>query len=181
MDPITLAVLAICVALILLILRVPVAFSIGVVACLGLMIRFSWAPGGELDVVQGIRPTLSIIGTTVYGFVANYPLSMIPMFIGLGHVAYAAGITTDLFDVLNRRLRFLPGGLAIASVAGCGGFSAITGSSVACAAAMGKIAVPEMIRHGYDRSLATGAVAAGGTLGSLIPPSLLFVIYSIFT
>ncbi|MCF7728133.1 TRAP transporter large permease [Sulfitobacter sp. M22] len=181
MDPITLAILASGAAFILLVLRVPIAFCIGIVACVGLLLRFSWAPGTEMDLVRGLRPTLSIIGTTAYGFVSNYPLSMIPMFIALGHVAFAAGITTDLFDVLNRRLRFLPGGLAVASVTGCSGFSAITGSSVACAAAMGRIAVPEMVRHGYDKRLATGAVAAGGTLGSLIPPSLLFVIYSIFT
>lgn len=181
MDPVTLALGAIGLAVLLLILRVPITFCIGFVACVGLLLRFSWPPGTEIDLARGLRPTLSLIGTTAYGFVSNYPLSMIPMFIGLGHVAYAAGITTDLFDVLNRRMRRLRGGLAIASVAGCGGFSAITGSSVACAAAMGRIAVPEMLRHGYDPKLATGAVAAGGTLGSLIPPSLLFVIYSIFT
>ena len=106
---------------------------------------------------------------------------MIPLFIGLGHVSFHARITTDLFDALRVWLVRIPGGLAMASILGCGGFSAITGSSVACASAMGRIAVPEMLRFSYSPRLATGAVASGGTLGSLIPPSLLFVIYAIFT
>ena len=180
MEPISLAVLGVTATLIMLVLRVPIAFSLGLTACAGLILRFGWQPGREIDIEAGLRPALSIIGSTAYNFVANYPLSMIPLFIALGHVAYYGGITTDLYAVLNRLLRRLPGGLALASLTGCAGFSAITGSSVACAAAMGRIAVPEMLRYGYDSRLASGAVAAGGTLGSLIPPSLLFVIYSIF-
>ncbi len=180
MEPISLAVLGVTATLIMLMLRVPIAFSLGLTACVGLILRFGWQPGREIDIEAGMRPALSIIGSSAYNFVANYPLSMIPLFIALGHVAYYGGITTDLYAVLNRLLRRLPGGLALASLTGCAGFSAITGSSVACAAAMGRIAVPEMLRYGYDPRLAAGSVAAGGTLGSLIPPSLLFVIYSIF-
>ncbi len=168
-------------ALVLLVLRVPIAYCLGLAACTGLFLFFSWRPGMEFMPERGIRPTLSLIGSTTYGFVHSFPLSMIPLFIGLGHVSYKARITTDLFDALRVWLTRLPGGLAIASVAGCGGFSAITGSSVACASAMGRIAVPEMLRQGYSPRLASGSVAAGGTLGSLIPPSLLFVIYAIFT
>lgn len=181
MDPQLLALLVLGGATLLLVLRVPIAYCLGLAACLGLLTFFSWRPGGELDLGRGLAPTLSLVGTSAFGFVHNFPLSMIPLFIGLGHVAYQARITTDLFDALQVWTARLPGGLAIASVLGCGGFSAITGSSVACASAMGRIAVPEMLRHGYRPTLATGSVAAGGTLGSLIPPSLLFVIYAIFT
>ncbi len=181
MDPLVLANLALGAVLVLLILRVPIAFSLGSVASAGLFIFFAWRPGGGFEAARGLIPALSLIGNTTFEFVHNYPLSMIPLFIGLGHIAYHAGITTDLYDTLRVWLARLPGGLAMASVMGCGGFSAITGSSVACASAMGRIAVPEMIRNGYGGQIATGAVAAGGTLGSLIPPSLLFVIYAIFT
>ncbi|RMH51886.1 MAG: TRAP transporter large permease subunit, partial [Alphaproteobacteria bacterium] len=181
MEATTLAGLVVAAVLVLIALRVPIAYAIGACAALGLWLFFAWRPGGALDLEQGLRPALRLIGSNSYAFVHGYPLSMIPLFIGLGHVAYHAGITTDLYNALRILLRRLPGGLAIASVTGCAGFSAITGSSVACAAAMGRIAVPEMLRHGYHPRLAAGAVAAGGTLGSLIPPSLLFVIYAIFT
>lgn len=181
MDPTTLALIALAAVLTLLVLRVPIAFSLGLPATVGLFLFFSWRPGGEFNPDRGITPTLSILASTPFEFVHNYPLSMIPLFIALGHVAFHAGITTDLYHAMRVWMGRLPGGLAMASVMGCGGFSAITGSSVACASAMGRITVPEMLRYGYSPRLATGAVAAGGTLGSLIPPSLLFVIYAIFT
>jgi C4-dicarboxylate transporter, DctM subunit len=181
MEPTSLALLVLTGALVLLVLRVPIAYCLGIAACTGLFLFFSWRPGMEFMPDRGIRPTISLIGSTTFGFVHSFPLSMIPLFIGLGHVSFKARITTDLFDALRVWLTRMPGGLAIASVAGCGGFSAITGSSVACASAMGRIAVPEMLRRGYSPRLASGSVAAGGTLGSLIPPSLLFVIYAIFT
>ncbi len=181
MEPVTLALTALGFVLLLLILRVPIAFALGLPASLGLFTFFSWRPGGEFDPDRGIIPTLSILSSTPFEFVHNYPLSMIPLFIGLGHVAFHAGITTDLYYAMRLWMGRWPGGLAMASVMGCGGFSAITGSSVACASAMGRITVPEMLRYGYSPRLATGSVAAGGTLGSLIPPSILFVIYAIFT
>lgn len=181
MEPITLATTIFIVVLVMLLLRVPIGFALGSMAAVGLLLFFSWRPGRGIDLEAGITPTLSLISSSTFEFVHNYPLSMIPLFIGLGHVAYHAGITTDLYYALRIWLARVPGGLAMASVIGCGGFSAITGSSVACASAMGRIAVPEMMSYGYSTRLATGAVAAGGTLGSLIPPSLLFVIYAIFT
>lgn len=181
MEPEALALTVMALALGLLVLRVPIAFSLGFAASLGLFLFFSWRPGGEFMPERGVVPTLSLIGSTTFNFVHNFPLSMIPLFIGLGHVSYHARITTDLYDALSVWLGRLRGGLAMSSILGCGGFSAITGSSVACASAMGRIAVPEMLRFGYSPRLAAGAVAAGGTLGSLVPPSLLFVIYAIFT
>jgi tripartite ATP-independent transporter DctM subunit len=112
-----------------------------------------------------------------YTFVATWTMSSIPMFLFMGYLCYHAGITTGLFRVARVFLRRLPGGLAIASIFGCAGFAAVTGSSVACAAAMGRIAVPEMMKARYDAALATGTLAAAGTIGALIPPSILMIIY----
>ena len=181
MEPFALASMALALVLLLLVLRVPITFALGMSAALGLLTFFSWRPGDTFDLERGLGPTISLLGSTPFEFIHNYPLSMIPLFIGLGHVAYHARITTDIYDAIRVWLARLPGGLAMASVIGCGGFSAITGSSVACASAMGRIAVPEMLRYDYSPKLATASVAAGGTLGSLIPPSILFVIYAIFT
>lgn len=181
MTPETLTLLVVGLALFLLVLRVPIGYCLGACAILGLFLFFSWRPGAGFNPGRGVTPTLSLVASNTFGFVHNFPLSMIPLFIGLGHVAYRARITTDLYDAISIWLGRVRGGLAISSVVGCGGFSAITGSSVACASAMGRIAVPEMLRYGYSPRMAAGSVAAGGTLGSLIPPSLLFVIYAIFT
>jgi tripartite ATP-independent transporter DctM subunit len=166
--------------LLLLALRVPIAFALGFGASGGLFLCYA-AAGGGFDLLAGLTPTLSLLGSVPFEFIHDYPMSMIPLFIGLGHVAHHAGITPELFHALRIWFARVPGGLAMASIVGCGGFSAVSGSSVACASAMGRITVPEMLRYRYDPGLATGAVAAGGTLGSLIPPSLLFVIYAIFT
>lgn len=181
MDPFLLSLLCLAAVISLLVLRTPIAFALGASASAGIFVFFAWRPGEAFDAARGIGPAVSLLGSTPFDFVHNYPLSMIPLFIALGHIAYHARITTDIYDAIRVWLSRAPGGLAMASVIGCGGFSAITGSSVACASAMGRIAVPEMLRFNYDKGLATGSVAAGGTLGSLIPPSLLFVIYAIFT
>jgi C4-dicarboxylate transporter DctM subunit len=181
MDPFFLGLSALGLVLMQLVIRVPIAFALGSSAMLGLLTFFAWRPGGEFEIERAIGPTISLLGSTPFDFVHNYPLSMIPLFIALGHIAYHSEITTDIYYTIRVWLSRLPGGLAMASVLGCGGFSAITGSSVACASAMGRIAVPEMLRYNYSPRLATASVAAGGTLGSLIPPSILFVIYAIFT
>jgi len=181
MDPVLLACVALVAVFLLLMLRVPIAFVLGFVAAAGLFLFYGFNTGDEFNARQGFIPMLSLLSSTPFEFIHNYPLSMIPLFIGLGHVAYRAGFTRDFYAALRIWFARLPGGLAMASVIGCGGFSAVTGSSVACASAMGRIAVPEMLRHDYHPGLATGAVAVGGTLGSLIPPSILFVIYAIFT
>lgn len=114
-----------------------------------------------------------------HSFIANWTLSSVPMFVLMGYVCFHAGMTRGIFDAARLWLARLPGGLAIASVFGCSGFAAVTGSSVACAAAMGKVAVPEMMRHGYDARLATGTVAAAGTVGALIPPSILLIVFGV--
>ena len=130
---------------------------------------------------RAIRATTSMVFSNSFDLIHSYDLSMIPLFIALGHIAYKADITTRIYHAARVWLSAVPGGVAMASVMGCGGFSAITGSSIACASTMGRICTPEMLRMGYDNRLATASVAAGGTLGSLIPPSVLFIIYGIFT
>lgn len=108
-------------------------------------------------------------------------LAMVVLFVFLGNIAFYSGISTRIYDAASVGLRRFPGGLAMAAIIGCGGFSAFSGSSLGCAATMGRICLPEMSRNGYDPRLATSAVAVGGTLGSLIPPSILFIIYGLLT
>jgi C4-dicarboxylate transporter DctM subunit len=179
-DPLILGLVGFACALLLLMLRVPIAFSLAGVSSVFILLFFAMRDGG-FDIARAVAPTLTMVSANTFDLVHSYDLSMIPLFVLLGHIAYHTGITTDIYYAARVWLKRLPGGVAMASVFGCGGFSAITGSSIACASAMGKICVPEMLRMGYDKRLATSTVAVGGTLGSLIPPSILFIVYGIFT
>lgn len=181
MDPIVLIQSLLAIVIVLLLLRVPIGFALGGCATVGIFLFFAWPQGGEFNPDFAWRPTLTFLANEPYGFLHSYTLTMVPLFIGLGHIANRCGFTADLFGAIRVWLTRLPGNLAIASIFGCAGFSAITGSSVACASAMSRIAIPEMLRVGYRPSIASASVAAGGTLGSLIPPSLLFALYGIFT
>ncbi|GAB5469065.1 MAG: TRAP transporter large permease [Rhodospirillales bacterium] len=180
MDPLLVGLCALGATLVLLALRVPIAAALGITAAIGIFVIFAWRPGGDFNGDAAWRPTLSLIGNGPYSFITGFSLSTVPLFILMGHLAYEAGFTTDIYRAARLWLARLPGGVAMASVVGCGGFAAITGSSVACAAAMGRIAIPEMLKFGYAKSLASGSVAIGGTLGSLIPPSILFILYGVF-
>lgn len=151
----------------LIMLRVPIGLALIAVSFCGI-----WA-------LMGWRIAWGAVGIIPFHFSANWVLSSIPAFLFMGFICYHARLTEGLFNAARVWLSGLPGGLAVASVFGCGGFAAVTGSSVACSAAMGKIAVPEMTRYNYDASLATGAVAAGGTIGALIPPSLIMILFSV--
>ena len=164
----------------LLAIRVPIAFALALVAAVGSFVMFAFRTG-DFTPLRAVRPTTSMIFSNSFDLIHSYDLSMIPLFVALGHIAYRADITTRIYHAARVWLVRVPGGVAMASVVGCGGFSAITGSSIACASTMGRICSPEMLRMGYDTRLATASVAAGGTLGSLIPPSVLFIIYGIFT
>jgi len=148
-------------------LRVPIGVCLIGVSFVGI-----WALVGE-------RAAWGSIGVIPYSFAATWQLSSVPMFLLMGFLCYHAGLTKGMFDAARMWMSRLPGGLAIATIFGAAGFAAVTGSSVACAAAMGRIAVPEMMRHRYDASLATGTVAAAGTIGALIPPSILMILYGI--
>lgn len=167
-------------SLVLIGMRVPIAFSLGVMALVSIFLFFAFPVSGSTNIAGALPPVMTLVTRTMFSLFNSYDLAAIPLFVALGHVCYRAGITSDIYIAARAWLTRIPGGLAMASVIGCGGFSAISGSSLACAATMGRVAVPEMMRYGYSDRLATGAVAAGGTLGSLIPPGILFILYGVF-
>ncbi len=154
--------------LILIGLRVPIGVAIGCVAFVGFWLY------RNLDVA------LSVLRDTPFVFAASWDLTAIPMFLLMGSLTNNSGISTSLFRAARAWFGGWPGGLAVATNMACAGFAAACGSSVAAAAAMARIAIPEMLKHGYDKGLATGVVASAGTLAALIPPSILFVLYGIF-
>jgi|SaaInl5LU_22_DNA_1037371.scaffolds.fasta_scaffold09316_3 C4-dicarboxylate transporter, DctM subunit len=131
--------------------------------------------------LNGLDTAIYVISTAPVTAMSNYTLSVLPLFILMGALAVRTGIAESLYKAAYGLIGHKRGGLAIASIAACGGFGAICGSSLATVTTMGRVAVPEMLRYGYDKRLATGAVAAGGTLGILIPPSLAMIIYATVT
>lgn len=155
--------------LILLGMGLPVAFSLGMGGVAG-MLAFM---GGE-----GALAQLPIIG---YKSLDDFVLTAVPMYILMSQILLTGKVGNNLFELANKWLRHLPGGLGIATVMACAIFAAITGSSVACAVTIGAIAIPEMLSRGYDRALVLGCVAAGGTLGILIPPSIPMILYGAIT
>ncbi len=156
------------VLMILLVLRIPVALSLMAVSL------------GGIALMVDYNVALSMLASTPYEFVAKWTLSAIPMFLLMGFVAYYTGLTAGLFNAAKVVFSRVPGNLAIASIFASSGFAAVSGSSVACAAAMGRIAIPEMVKSGYKPSFACGTIAAGGTIGALIPPSILMIVYGVF-
>ncbi len=128
-----------------------------------------------------IHAGLSLLAKDIYNIFGSYSLTVIPLFVFMGQIAFHAGISRRLYDAAYKILGHLPGGLAMATIGACAGFSAICGSTNATAATMATVALPEMKRYGYDMELATGTVAAGGSLGILIPPSVIFIVYGIMT
>jgi C4-dicarboxylate transporter, DctM subunit len=169
MTPMTTGFVGILILLVLIALKMPIGFSMGVVGFAGFVYLSSF---------QG---ALAILGSDPFGTVSSYSFSVLPLFILMGNLAFASGISNKLFNTGQKWLGHLPGGLASATIAGCAGFAAISGSSAATAATMGAVSLDEMKKYNYDPALSTGAVAAGGTLGILIPPSNLFIIYGILT
>ncbi len=153
----------------LIVLRVPIAFAMGLVGYLGYGLLIGWSPA------------LAMITTVTYETGLSYGLSVVPLFILMGNFVSRAGLSDELYHASNAFLGHRRGGLAMATVVACGGFSAVCGSSLATAATMSKVAYPPMRRYGYSDALATGSIAAGGTLGILIPPSVILVIYGILT
>ena len=129
--------------------------------------------------VRGWEPALETVGQLILDFAMSYSFSVLPLFVLMGAFVYRAALSEDLYDASNAWLGHHKGGLAMATVAACGGFSAVSGSSVATAATMAKVAMPSMRRYRYNENLAAGTIAAGGTMGILIPPSIALVIYGI--
>jgi len=169
MNPVTIGIIGIVLLVIIFLLRMPVGFAMAFVGLIGFSCLVSTEAG------------LSILARDVFHIFSSYSLTVIPMFVLMGSLASASGMSKRLYDASYSLLGRLRGGLAIATVAGCAGFAAICGSTNATAAAMGKVALPEMKRYNYADSLATGSVAAAGSLGILIPPSTIFIIYGIMT
>lgn len=169
MDPVVIGLLGIAVLIGLLVLGVPIAFAMAVVGI------------GGTGVVVGLPQTLSQVTLVTWDKGTDFVIVCIPLFVFMGQLTATTGIAGDLYECLQRWLGRMRGGLGIASVFACGGFGAVTGSSVACVATMGTIVYPEMKKYGYNPQLATGVLAASGTLGILIPPSLAFAFYGTLT
>ncbi|WP_428698614.1 TRAP transporter large permease [Stappia sp.] len=157
------------VLLVLIFLKMPVAFAMALVGIAGFAL------------MRGLDASLAMTGTLVFDAGLAYSLSVVPLFIFMGNVLARSGVSHGLYAVANHATARMRGGLAMASVIACGGFSAVCGSSLATAATMSKVAMPSMRRYGYADSLAAGSIAAGGTLGILIPPSVILIIYGLLT
>jgi tripartite ATP-independent transporter DctM subunit len=168
-SPETVGVLAIGLLLFLFLLGLPIGFTMAFVGFVGLLY------------LNGPESALNVLAQDIFDTLSSYPLSVIPTFILMGSFAYASGISQKLYAACYTWFGALRGGLTIATVIACSGFAAVCGSTAATAATMGKIAIPEMQKYKYNDKFATGTVAAAGTLGILIPPSTVFIVYGILT
>ena len=166
--------------LVLVVLGMRVAFAAALAGVTGLIWIF-WSKKGydPEQFVWALTVAVKTAGQVPHGKVASQALSLIPTFILIGYLAYYAGLTRALFEAAKRWIAWVPGGLAVSTVFATAGFAAVSGASVATAAVFARIAIPEMLKVGYDKRFAAGVVAAGGTLASLIPPSAILVIYAI--
>ncbi|MGC9418667.1 MAG: TRAP transporter large permease [Rhodovulum sp.] len=173
----TAAMIGFALVLALVLMRMPIVFAMGLVGTLG----YAHERGGSIFDERGLKAALSMVGRQITDTAQDYGLSVIPLFILMGLFVNKGGLARELYAVSNVFLGHMRGGLAMATVAACGGFSAICGSSLATAATMSKVAMPEMRRYGYADRLSTASIAAGGTLGILIPPSVILVIYGLLT
>jgi len=168
MDPIFIGILTLLVLLVLLILRMPIGFAMGIAGLIGIWI------------LKGPSAALPTLASCAYFKIGTYQWTCIPLFIIMGHFAFYSGFAKDFFYAMYQTLGRFPGGLAMATSASCAGFAACSGSSLATAATMGKISIAEMKKYNYEMRLATGCIAASGTMGSLIPPSIYIIIYCMF-
>ena len=169
MELIQIGIIGIIVLIIFLFSNMPVGFVMGLVGL------------GGFIFVKGLGPGLNLLASDVFEIFSSYGLTVVPLFILMGQISFRSGISRRLFEAVYVMLGNRRGGLAIATIGTCAGFSAISGSTNATAATMATVALPEMKRYGYDMGLATGTVAAGGSLGILIPPSTVFIVYGILT
>lgn len=169
MSPVVVGTIGIFFLFLLLALRMQIGFSMAVVGFLG------------FAVLNALEPSFILLGMEPFKIGAAYSLTVIPLFILMGQFANYSRMGFEIYQTVYRWIGFLPGGLSMATITACGGFAAISGSSLAAAATMGMVALPEMKRFKYDDALATGCIAAGGTLGILIPPSTVMIIYGILT
>ena len=169
MDPLVLGLIGIGGMFVLIALHVPIGVAMGLAGFVGVGMMLGWSPAIALF---GIEPS---------GIVSHVDLAVIPLFLLMGSFAGAAGLSSDLYRLAYALVGHFRGGLAMSTIGACAGFGAVCGSSVATAATMTRVALPEMLRRDYQPSLATGCIAAGGTLGMLIPPSVIMVLYVVLT
>jgi tripartite ATP-independent transporter DctM subunit len=169
MSPDVVALIGFLVLFILMLLRVPVGMAMGLVGVAG------------YSTIVGVGPAMKLIGQTSMRTVTDYTFGVIPMFMLMGAFVSISGVSKELFRAANSFFGHLRGGLGVATVLACGGFAAICGSSVATAATFAGVAYPEMRRYGYPQSFSTGVIAAGGTLGAMLPPSTVLAVYAIIT
>ncbi len=167
MDPVTIGIIGIVVLVVIFLLGMPVGFTMAFVGLIG------------FSIITTPKSGLGMLARDLYATFSNYGLTVIPMFVFMGSLAFFTGMSGRLFDATYTIFGRLQGGLAMATVAATAGFSAICGSTSATAAAMGKVAIPEMRRYKYDMGMAAGCTAAAGSLGIMIPPSTIFIIYGI--
>ena len=167
LDNVAVGIVGVGLLVVLVIIGVRVYVAAALTGFLGLLALRNWDVAG------------AIAGTIPHSKSVTYPLSVLPLFILIGFLAFYAGLTTRLFEAARRWVGWVPGGLAVATVFATAGFAAVSGASTATAAVFSRVAIPDMLRNGYDRRLTTGVIAAGGTLASLIPPSAILVIYAI--
>jgi len=160
-------------ALVLLLLLFTTGIELGIAMALVGFIGFAY--------LNGIAPAMQLVGRDIYDVITNYGYTVFPLFILMGQIGFNAGIAVRLYDAAHKFVGHIPGGLAMATVMGATGFKAICGSSAATAATFASVAVPEMDRYGYDRKLSTGIVATVGSLGCIIPPSVVLIIFGIIT
>lgn len=166
-DPVTVGLISLALLVGLIAIRMPIAYAMILIG------------GGGVALLNGPQLLLSQLKTLAYGQFAIYDLSVVPMFVLMGELATVAGLSTALFRGANAWLGWMRGGTAMAAIAGCAGFGAVCGSSLATASTMGKVALPELRRYRYSGALATGSLAAGGVLGILIPPSVVLIVYAV--
>ena len=166
--------------LLLVVLGMRVAFAAGLAGFIGLVwLRWNGFDYDPNRFFKALQISVKVAGLTPHSKVSAHVLSLIPVFILIGYLAYYAKLTSALFEAAKRWIAWVPGGLAVSTVCATAGFAAVSGASVATAAVFARIAIPEMLKIGYNKQFAAGVVAAGGTLASLIPPSAILVIYAI--
>lgn len=169
MDPLLIAGIGFVVMFVMIVLHVPIGIAMGFVGM------------GGFAYVVGWQPALSLLASEPAATLTNLNLAVIPLFMLMGNLAAASGLANDVYNIAHAFIGHRKGGLATATVLGCGGFGAVCGSGVATTATFGRIALPEMLERGYAPSLASGSIAAGGTLGIIVPPSTIMVLYAILT
>ncbi len=169
MSDIQVGILAVVLLFTMMILRTPVGVAMGISGFLG------------ITMITGLNSAFSKLALTPFIHSASYVLAVIPLFLFMGELAYVSGVTQEAYYTVHRWVGHLPGGLAMATIGGCAGFAAVCGSSSATAVTMTSVSLPEMQARKYDNGLSLGSIAAGGTLGILIPPSAAFILYGIIT